>query len=443
MTNNKENIVKPKLCRKNSELDLENTLSVQSPSKRRRRGLLESVFPRFRNLSGASIGSVDEEKREEMMTFEEFLGLGVSRQESRRQSKRKRKMRANVVTEIVETERSYVMNLKEILEGYRQPALSNENFTHAQIDRIFGNLAQLYVVQKDFLAQLESVFVKETPQDSNIGVIFSSHGKLLEKEYVKYCRNYGDAIVELARMDTLEVYSSFWEDCRKSRNLPLLKLADFLLQPVQRICKYPLHFTELLKYTEVYHGDYKTCQSANLIMRDLAQVVNDQRREVRKSELSNINNWNSSGSPSKTLPSVLFSCVVKKGVDSRRMIIIPGKILLCKIPDDAEKNLIFDEQIDANHLTVDFSSDSLTIELHCLFKKYTHDISLTIGDKRTFNLLRDELELELKFANPASLDNCSQVLPMMEKAKPAVRNSMVYFWDGIRKKKNFELYKTL
>lgn len=78
-------------------------------------------------------------------------------------------------------------------------------------------------------------------------MIFSSHGKLLEKEYVKYCRNYGDAIVELARMDTLEVYSSFWEDCRKSRNLPLLKLADFLLQPVQRICKYPLHFTELLK----------------------------------------------------------------------------------------------------------------------------------------------------------------------------------------------------
>ena len=78
-------------------------------------------------------------------------------------------------------------------------------------------------------------------------MIFASHGKLLEKEYVKYCRNYGDAIVELARMDTLEIYSSFWEDCRKSRNLPLLKLADFLLQPVQRICKYPLHFTELLK----------------------------------------------------------------------------------------------------------------------------------------------------------------------------------------------------
>ena len=31
MTNNKENIVKPKLCRKNSDLELENTLSIQSP----------------------------------------------------------------------------------------------------------------------------------------------------------------------------------------------------------------------------------------------------------------------------------------------------------------------------------------------------------------------------------------------------------------------------
>ncbi|CAG5094905.1 Oidioi.mRNA.OKI2018_I69.XSR.g13941.t1.cds [Oikopleura dioica] len=429
MTNNKENItiVKPKsLSRKNSELDIENPLSIQSPSKRRRRGLL-GVFPRFRNISGTSIDSVDEreEKREEMMTFEEFLGLGVSRQESCRQSKRKRKMRANVVTEIVETERSYVKNLKEILEGYRQPALSNENFTHAQIDRIFGNLAQLYSVQKDFLAQLESAFVKDKPQNSNIGAVFTSHGKLLEKEYVKYCRNYGDAIVELARMDTLEVFSTFWENCRKSRNLPLLKLADFLLQPVQRICKYPLHFTELLKYTEVYHGDYQSCQSADLIMRDLAQVVNDQRRETKQSELSNIENWTveASSSPSKKAQSrVLFSCDVKKGLDSRRLILIPGKILLCKIEE--KTNLIFDEQIDVNHLSVSFSEDSLQVELNCHFKKYTHDVTLALSDEKSFSQLRSEIQLELKFANPTALDNCHQVLPLLEKAKPAARNSM-------------------
>lgn len=37
--------------------------------------------------------------------------------------------------------------------------------------------------------------------------------------------------------------------CRLSQNLPELPLSAHLLAPIQRICRYPLHLSELVKHT--------------------------------------------------------------------------------------------------------------------------------------------------------------------------------------------------
>lgn len=37
--------------------------------------------------------------------------------------------------------------------------------------------------------------------------------------------------------------------CRVEQNLPELPLSAHLLAPIQRICRYPLHLSELVKYT--------------------------------------------------------------------------------------------------------------------------------------------------------------------------------------------------
>lgn len=64
------------------------------------------------------------------------------------------------------------------------------------------------------------------------------------------------------------------------RSMPDLPLDSFLLKPVQKICKYPLQLTELLKYTDRSHPDYEHIKSAVDEMKAVAQTVNERKRRV-------------------------------------------------------------------------------------------------------------------------------------------------------------------
>lgn len=51
-------------------------------------------------------------------------------------------------------------------------------------------------------------------------------------------------------MGSLNVIHVFdFPSCRQSQNLPELPLSAHLLAPIQRICRYPLHLSELVKHT--------------------------------------------------------------------------------------------------------------------------------------------------------------------------------------------------
>lgn len=140
-----------------------------------------------------------------------------------------------------------------------------------QTDRIFGNLDEILKFQKLFLSHLESAYNSELPQQSSFGKVFVENCHNF-KVYTKYCVNFGGAVKDLARLETLPLFADHFEKCRIDRNMQKLKLADFLLQPIQRICKYPLHLVELQKYTEVYHADRRSTNDALVQMKNLAEV---------------------------------------------------------------------------------------------------------------------------------------------------------------------------
>lgn len=149
--------------------------------------------------------------------------------------------------------------------------MQNENFSPCQVERIFSNLDELVAFQKSFLAELEKSFNPENPEKSAFGKVFQQNVTQF-RVYAPYCVNYGSALDELNRLESLPVITGFFEECRLRKNMQKLKLADFLLGPIQRICKYPLHLSELQKYTEVYHGDAKATGKALIDMKKLTQV---------------------------------------------------------------------------------------------------------------------------------------------------------------------------
>ena len=76
----------------------------------------------------------------------------------------------------------------------------------------------------------------------------------------------------MGRLEKLDSFSSLAETCRRSRGLIDLKVADFLLVPIQRICKYKILFQDLIKNTRTSHPDYKYCKDALIEIENITQV---------------------------------------------------------------------------------------------------------------------------------------------------------------------------
>ena len=71
-----------------------------------------------------------------------------------------------------------------------------------------------------------------------------------------------------------------------------IPLEGFLLNPVQKICKYPLQLAELLKYTRPEHPDYDPVQSALTAMRQIATLINERKRKMES--MQKIASWQQS-----------------------------------------------------------------------------------------------------------------------------------------------------
>lgn len=189
-------------------------------------------------------------------------------------------VRANVVKEIVSTERDFVQHLKDVVEGYlRQVRRRSDMFSDERIATIFGNIEDIYRFQSGFLKHLESCIDKERPHISQIGNCFLKHKDEFEI-YSEYCNNHPLAVSELQELYADSKYIHFFEACRLLQEMIDISLDGFLLTPVQKICKYPLQLAELLKYTKTDHPDFEPVTKALAAMREVAQLVNERKRRM-------------------------------------------------------------------------------------------------------------------------------------------------------------------
>ncbi|XP_017592993.1 PREDICTED: rho guanine nucleotide exchange factor 9 [Corvus brachyrhynchos] len=123
-------------------------------------------------------------------------------------------MRANVINEIMSTERHYIKHLKDICEGYlKQCRKRRDMFSDEQLKIIFGNIEDIYRFQMGFVRDLEKQYNNEDPHLSEIGPCFLEHqdGFWI---YSEYCNNHLDACMELSKLMKDSRYQHFFEACR-------------------------------------------------------------------------------------------------------------------------------------------------------------------------------------------------------------------------------------
>ncbi|KAM6953568.1 rho guanine nucleotide exchange factor 9-like isoform 6-T6 [Aplochiton taeniatus] len=201
-------------------------------------------------------------------------------------------MRANVINEIMSTERHYIKHLKDICEGYlRQCRKRVDMFNDDQLRVIFGNIEDIFRFQVGFVRDLEKQYNTEEPHLSEIGPCFLEHqdGFWI---YSEYCNNHLDACMELSKLMRDGRYQHFFEACRLLQQMIDIAIDGFLLTPVQKICKYPLQLAELLKYTAPEHSDYRYVAAALAVMRNVTQQINERKRRLEN--IDKIAQWQAS-----------------------------------------------------------------------------------------------------------------------------------------------------
>ncbi|XP_048258971.1 uncharacterized protein LOC124124556 isoform X2 [Haliotis rufescens] len=180
-----------------------------------------------------------------------------------------------VVAEIVDTERTYVKSLEDIIQGYLEylEKLSLNYVKEEDLKCLFSNIRDIYDFGRLFLWEVEKcdgnpVQVAECFVKNNEGFVI----------YTDYCTNYPSAVEVLTRY----MMDPHMSELFKQRQVVLghgLQLGAYLLRPVQRILKYHLLLQNILKFFDKDKTGYETLNKAFKHMTEMAHHINEMKRK--------------------------------------------------------------------------------------------------------------------------------------------------------------------
>ncbi|PRP83680.1 calmodulin-binding protein [Planoprotostelium fungivorum] len=205
------------------------------------------------NVSTSSVGSVDNDAKNE-------------------------NFRVSVIKEIVSTEQAYVKHLRIIVNTFIDGLKYNNIVDEQTISSLFSNVRELEVLNSKLLARLQDRIENSSSEYWMIGDIFLEMADQMAI-YSIYCTNKdqsGSLYLKLFKENSS--FQKWVKDMSKDTDLNGLGLQDFLVKPVQRICRYPLLLKELLRYTKDYHVDYEQLVLAHQQMEQLTSMVNESKR---------------------------------------------------------------------------------------------------------------------------------------------------------------------
>ncbi|XP_041814571.1 pleckstrin homology domain-containing family G member 1 isoform X1 [Chelmon rostratus] len=197
-----------------------------------------------------------------------------------------------VVQEILDTERTYVQDLRSIVEDYLECISNQSRLALSSEDKgsLFGNIQDIYHFNRDLLHDLE----KCNADPVAIAECFVSKSEEFHI-YTQYCTNYPRSVAVLTECMRNKVLAKFFRERQESlrHSLPL---GSYLLKPVQRILKYHLLLHEIANHMEKDTETYEVVQEAIDTMQRVAWHINDMKRKhehaVRLQEIQSLlTNW--------------------------------------------------------------------------------------------------------------------------------------------------------
>ncbi|XP_006874410.1 PREDICTED: pleckstrin homology domain-containing family G member 1-like [Chrysochloris asiatica] len=197
-----------------------------------------------------------------------------------------------VVQEILETERTYVQDLKSIVEDYLDCIRDQAKLPLDTEERaaLFGNIQDIYHFNSELLQDLENC------ENDPVAIAECFVSKSEEFHiYTQYCTNYPRSVAVLTECMRNKMLAKFFRE-RQETLKHSLPLGSYLLKPVQRILKYHLLLHEIENHLDKDTEGYDVVLDAIDTMQRVAWHINDMKRKhehaVRLQEIQSLlTNW--------------------------------------------------------------------------------------------------------------------------------------------------------
>ncbi|KAM6934065.1 uncharacterized protein arhgef49 [Xenentodon cancila] len=197
---------------------------------------------------------------------------GASKERGERMCERCSKLRTErkeAILEFLNTESSYGEDLRIIKEEFYCPMQSAGLLTADQLGVVFSNVQELIDVNERFTEHLQDSIDQAFDQGDDdlltvyIGEIFLEFVNMLPA-FQTYCLQQSTSVNMLNTLEKEKELLRIFLDVSQNDNTALrrMNLRSFLMAPLQRVTKYPLLLSRIIKVTPECHPDYPRLREA-------------------------------------------------------------------------------------------------------------------------------------------------------------------------------------
>ncbi|KAF5885983.1 intersectin-2-like isoform X1, partial [Clarias magur] len=196
------------------------------------------------------------------------------------------KKRQGYIHELIETEERYMEDLQLVLEVFHKPMSESGRLTESEMNMLFGNWKELITSNTKLLKALRArkKMGGEKMPVQMIGDVLAPELSHMQA-YIRFCSCQLNAAALLQQKTDQEAeFKDFLKKIATDHRCKGMPLSSFLLKPMQRITRYPLHIKNILESTPEGHVDHAQLREALEKAEELCSQVNEGVREKENSD---------------------------------------------------------------------------------------------------------------------------------------------------------------
>ncbi|KAH8603105.1 hypothetical protein B0O99DRAFT_680069 [Bisporella sp. PMI_857] len=225
--------------------------------------------------------------------------------------------RGNIIKELIETESVYLKDMSVVEEIYKGTAEACPKLGYGDVRAIFRNSDEIVDFSTRLLEDLKSaassvystrskarqskattgaaedrfsvaVTLMEEAEEqrharTSIGATFSKYLPEMEVVYTEFLKNQEPAMTRLEQLQTDPAVKVWLNECNTvAKDLTQAwDIGSLMVKPVQRLTRWKMLITELVKHTQDTHPDYLALKGAVATIGDILSGINDLKKRVQ------------------------------------------------------------------------------------------------------------------------------------------------------------------